>query len=321
MQNNVEKTILPYGFHDKIFDEAENEVKLNNKILKELKNSEFRLVRPAALEFEESLDKNHSAEFFKLTDPVSGKMMVLRKDITPQIARIIKDKFSDVNFTKNPLKISYTGQVFLKNPKLTSTERQVTQTGFEYVDHKNYKNDIETISNVVSTLSKIKFKNYTINFVYPSFLISYLKNDQNLQEIQKAVEIKDYSKLKELDKSLCEIANISDEIYDLESAEKALDRIIKIISTYEEFSSGVKEIKKIISNLKKQIGNINITFDILENNGFSYHQGLCYSVIANNNFEEIGRGGRYIIEAKDKNINAVGFTFTINSILRSLKND
>lgn len=312
------KTILPYGFHDKIFDEAENEMKLNHKILKELKNLEFRLVRPAALEFEESLDKNHSAEFFKLTDPVSGKMMVLRKDITPQIARIIRDKFAGENFAKNILKISYSGQVFLKNPKLISTERQVTQTGFEYVDNKDFKNDVEAIQNVTSILSKVKFKNYTINFVYPNFLNSYLKDDNKLEEIQKSIEVKDYSELKKLDSKLYEIANISDEIYDFASAEKALEKITKIIVKNKKLSEEVKEIKNIIFALKKQVNNINITFDILENNGFSYHQGLCYSVIANNNFEEIGRGGRYIIDTKDKNINAVGFTFTINSILRSL---
>lgn len=314
-KNLHNKTLLPYGFHDHIFGEADAELEINNIILSGLKKNGFKLIRPSIIEFEESLDSEYSPNFFKVSDPISGKMMVLRSDITPQIARIIKDKFAEKYLSGDTVKISYTGQVFRKNPAANSSERQLTQTGFEILSKDSLQNDIFTVSQAVSAFNGLKISDYTISFVYPALVQKLYGNLKNLKQIRELIEIKDYQELKKINTEIYEVCKLSDEINDIKSAINLIGKIQKVVkkekSVFDDLIKFIREISK--------LGLSNISFDLFESSGFSYHSGLCYSFISNTSFEELGRGGRYEIETGENNISAVGFTFLVNSIIRTRK--
>ncbi|HCR86339.1 MAG TPA: hypothetical protein DIV86_06640 [Alphaproteobacteria bacterium] len=319
--NNLQKkTLLPYGFHDHIFGEAEAELDINNVILSSLKKSGFKLIRPSTIEFEESLDSEYSPNFFKVSDPISGKMMVLRADITPQIARIIRDKFSEKYFNNETVKISYTGQVFRKNPIANSSERQLTQTGFEILSNDNINSDVFTILQAISTFKKLKTSDYTINFVYPALLDKILANSKNIDKVKELIEVKDYLALEKLNPVAYKLCRISDEVFDLKSAVKVIGEIEKIAGDKKLVRDDLQKIKKIITQFLATSSS-NISFDLFESYGFTYHSGLCYSFISNKTHEEIGRGGRYDILSENGSISAVGFTFLVNSINRTSKNN
>lgn len=314
------KILLPQGFHDHLPPQAQKEVKLNSIVLNSLNNFGYELVRPALMEYEESLDKDFTSDFFKVTDTLSGKMMVIRNDITPQIARIAKDRFE--NAKQKTLRLSYSGQVIKKTAAGKFTERQLTQAGFELIADYSAEKDAEIIYVIIETLENLNLKNYTIDFCYPKLSEILLADKEfskkELSQIYEAIETKDiaYLNSKKL-KNIIDIIEATDEAHDIKSAIKVLKDLNKKISN-QKAKEIFKQIILIFEILEKSKVKINLSLNIMERLGFAYHTGLCYSVISGKNFEEIGKGGRYkISQGKNEFLQAAGFTFFINSIMRS----
>ncbi len=320
--SDIKKSLLPQGFHDHLPPEAAGEMHLNSVVVNSLTMFGYELVRPAMMEFEESLDKDFSSDFFKVTDTISGKMMVIRNDITPQIARVVKDRYGAEAQTKT-IRLAYTGQVIRKTGKGKFTERQLTQTGFELVSDNSAKRDAEILFVAIEAYEKAGMKDYTVDLCYPKLARILLEEKNcNIAEIAGVaalIEGKDIQTLAGNPKysDIVKIIKISDEASDLRSGIEVLGKLEKEISsdTVKKIFTRIKEVMEIIA---KSVADMKISLNLLEAMGFEYHNGLCYSFISKKNFDEIGRGGRYKISlSKEKSLSAAGFTFLINSMLRS----
>ncbi len=315
------KSLLPSGFYDALPDKAEQELDLNYSMIKKLKSFGYGFVRPTIMEFEQSLDRSISSEFFKVTDPASGKMMVLRNDITPQIARIVIDRYQEN--LKQKLRLSYSGQVFRKSGKGKFAERQITQTGLELIGGTKPEDDVEIINNIFEILKLIKLKNYTIDFCIPNLAQNIIgeKDKPELNKILKAIEVKNlqYLRADKKTKILAEIISLCDEVSNIKEALNAIKKIVRILPKSLQGKGNILiYLENIFKILEEKPGNINISLNLLETKNFHYHEGICYSIIANDTLEEIARGGRYSIKQKDKNIPAVGATFILNALLRTI---
>lgn len=314
------KKLLPQGFYDSLDKTAYREIVLNFSIIEQLKSLGYNLIKPSIAEFEEYLDSNFSSELFKVTDPNSGKMMVIRNDITPQIARIVKDRYIErLRLSpENTLKISYTGQVFKRAGKGKYQERQITQTGFELVGGSNKEADIEVLKTVNDIFQSLELKSYTIDFSIPN-LAEEIFNEIGLSEedkeiAQRNIEEKNIPALKQDSKfsKLIEIINSYEPSTSPEEGIVALDKILAIVDSVKS-----KELLNELKDLLISCRNCEVSLNLLEKDNFSYHTGVCFSVISQDSYEELGRGGRYKISlGENGDVDAIGFTFILNSILR-----
>ena len=104
--------LLPAGFADALPPEAEREAHFVEAIMASFATHGYERVKPPLLEFEDSLLAGSGAaiaeQTFRLMDPVSQRMMGLRADTTPQVARIAATRLGEV---ARPLRLSYAGQV------------------------------------------------------------------------------------------------------------------------------------------------------------------------------------------------------------------
>ena len=84
--------LLPAGLMDLLPPEAEREAALVETLMAAFAAHGYERVKPPLLEFEDSLLAGSGAavaeQTFRLMDPVSQRMMGLRADTTPQVARI-----------------------------------------------------------------------------------------------------------------------------------------------------------------------------------------------------------------------------------------
>ena len=84
--------LLPSGLADLLPPEAEREALLVEAIMAAFAAHGYERVKPPLLEFEETLLAGSGVavaeQTFRLMDPVSQRMMGLRADTTPQVARI-----------------------------------------------------------------------------------------------------------------------------------------------------------------------------------------------------------------------------------------
>jgi ATP phosphoribosyltransferase regulatory subunit len=64
-----------------------------------------------------------------------------------------------------------------------------------------------------------------------------------------------------------------------------------------------------------QMGAVRFTLDPLEGSGFTYHQGVCFSLFHTESRQEIGRGGRYGITLGGTDVSATGATLYVDRLL------
>ena len=134
MTDNTDKGLLPAGLSDVLTPDATFESSVLERLLADFATHGYDRVNPPLVEFEDSLLNGIGAgvaeQTFRLMDPESQKMMGIRADMTPQIARIAARRLSQA---PRPLRLSYAGQVLRVRGSQLRPERQFTQVGAELI--------------------------------------------------------------------------------------------------------------------------------------------------------------------------------------------
>ena len=137
------KWLLPEYVEDILPAEAMRIEKLRRGILDLFFRRKYELVMPPLLEYLDSLltGTGHDLELrtFKVVDQLSGKMMGLRADITPQVARLDAHLLNRKGVTR----LCYCGSVLHTRPASPGATREPLQIGAELYGHPGVESDIE----------------------------------------------------------------------------------------------------------------------------------------------------------------------------------
>ena len=108
---DMRKWLLPEAIEDVLPVEAARVEALRRVLLDHFRGRGFRLVQPPLLEFLDSLLTGTGRDLdlltFKMVDPLSGRMLGLRADTTPQVARIDAHLLNEPGVTR----LCYAGSV------------------------------------------------------------------------------------------------------------------------------------------------------------------------------------------------------------------
>lgn len=321
---DTERALLPSGMIDLLPPEAEQEAKAISILMKKYAAYGYQLIKPPLVEFEDSLFAEGPGaaiadETFRLMDPNSHRMMGVRSDMTPQIARIAAVRLAQ---EERPLRLCYTGNVLRTRSDQQRPERQFTQVGCELIGTDSVEADIEACVLAVMGLKLIGLNDITIDLSLPH-LVNKIFDDLDLSadeqaQIENALAHRHHDGVKDapdIFKSLMESAGAGDK------ALTALENIDLPKAAKQDVES-VKRIHDGIARAMKELGfgDVAVSIDPLERSGFEYHSHFGFTLFAKKTRGELGRGGRYEVRfGDDKNTEtAAGFTLYMDSIRRAL---
>ena len=318
MQKNTNNQLLPEGFKVLLPEEAHKEELVSRKILDILINNEYSLVKTPLIEYEPISLSNKSFSLqnidhqpFILVEPDTKKILVIRPDITPQIAKLASTKLSHF---KRPLKLMYSGEVLRNIKNLYQSDRQFKQIGAELIGADYKKGLLEIIKLTNNIINNLKIKNTIIDFSVPA-LMKYLEDiiDFNSTDgliIKEAIKNKDASLINK--KKYNYIKQIIECTGELEYAKKNFKKSIFPV-----------KIKKILQKffltldyLKKHNPKITITVDISEADNFLNYQNLGFKIYNKDDSNVIAIGGDYILDNKELGI---GITLITKNICKAFK--
>ncbi|MBT5185882.1 MAG: ATP phosphoribosyltransferase regulatory subunit, partial [Kordiimonadaceae bacterium] len=278
-------------------------------------------ILPPLVEFEESLllgpGKSQSRNMFRLMDPTSQRMMGVRTDMTGQVARISHTRLGNA---PRPLRLSYAGDVLRVKGTQLRPERQFKQAGVELIGSNNTQAYVEIILLAYEALRQVNAENLSIDLTIPLLVPAITKGlglNENLSvRVRHALDSKDIGELSNIEN---EIGDISRALMDSAGvAEKCL-KILKDLCLPIEARKMCDELQDLVNRLAKAAPDLVVTIDPGEFTGFEYQTGISFSIFAGGVRGELGRGGRYMVNAElGSGEPATGFSLYLDSVMRAL---
>ena len=169
MTDPRQKALLPAGLQDLLPPLADQEDGLSRALLDRFARFGYQRVKPPLVEFETGLLDGVGAavaeQTFRIMDPVSQRMMGLRADITPQIARIAATRLSA---EPRPLRLCYVGEVLRVRGGQLREDRQFRQIGVELIGPARAGTaDAEVILLAAEALAEIGIEGLSVDINVP----------------------------------------------------------------------------------------------------------------------------------------------------------
>lgn len=317
--------LLPNGFADVLPPRAEGEAQSIDLLMKTFRGFGYQRIKPPLLEFEDSLlapgvGERLAGETFRLMDPVSHRMLGVRSDITPQIARIASSR---LEHAPRPLRLTYANDVLRIRGTQMRTERQFTQTGCEIVGGTDSaQTDAEICVLAILGLKALGLTDITLDLTIPNFVTRILSrgalDEVQRETLEKAVERRDYDALvrdggKESEKMAAALH--------ASGAHKGALEKLQSIALDEDIAQDVVRLIALCGLLEDAlddlgISDVKISIDVLEQAGFEYHKGLGFTLFCAGVHGELGRGGCYDVRfgCDEASESAKGFTLYMDTI-------
>jgi ATP phosphoribosyltransferase regulatory subunit len=308
--------LLPSGLRDLLPPDAETEASAVQALMDTFAAHGYQRVKPPLLEFEDSLLAGSGAavadQTFRLMDPDSNRMMGLRTDITPQVARIATTRLVHA---PRPLRLSYAGQCVRVRGGQLVPDRQVAQAGIELIGHDSPEADAEIVLVGADALAAMGLTRVSFDLLLPP-LVPTLLEEAGLPAaarapLVRALDRKDAAAVAERGGTLAGI--LTDLLLAAGPAERALAALRSAALT-----PGARvladRLETVVTAIRTRAPGLRLTIDPVEFRGFRYHTGVSLTIYAPGRHEELGRGGRYICGETEP---ATGLTLFPEAVLRA----
>ncbi|MDX1513284.1 MAG: ATP phosphoribosyltransferase regulatory subunit [Gammaproteobacteria bacterium] len=319
-----ERWLLPAGIEETLPDEAARLESLRRELLDLYESWGYRLVVTPFVEYLESLltgtGKDLDLQTFKLTDQLSGRLMGVRADMTPQVARI------DVHHlrTDDPVRLCYLGTVLHALPDGVSGSRSPIQVGAELYGHAGIESDCEILCLMLETLGRANVSDVHVDLGHVG-IFRGLSRQADLDERSEATI---YDALQR--KAMSEIAPLLDSIGDpLAGMIRDLaalnggDEVLKeaperLADASSEVHKALDALTSLAASLRTRFPSLPMHFDLAELRGYRYHTGMVFAAFVPGSGQEIARGGRYDNIGRDFGHArpATGFSTDLKALIR-----
>lgn len=315
--------LLPEYIEDVLPAEARRIELLRRRLLDLFHAHGYRYVIPPMLEYVESLTTGvgHDLDLltFKVVDQLSGRLMGVRSDITPQAARIDAHLLNQQGVTR----LCYAGSVLRTQPGGTAQTREPLQLGAELFGHAGIESDLEVQLLLVQALQLAGIEKPHLDFSHVSIfrsLVSHAGIPAELEaEMFGALQAKDGSSLTEMTKGLDRVTQQALLILpSLYGDARVLEEAGQRLPQYTEIQQALQDLKHVAERLAEL--NVAVSFDLAELRGYHYHSGMVFAAYAQGYAGALAQGGRYdeVGQAFGRPRPATGFSMDMRALIGML---
>lgn len=309
--------LLPEHIADVLPSEARRVEELRRSVLDTASRYGHELVIPPLLEHLESLLSGTGHELdlrtFKLVDQLSGRMLGLRADTTPQVARIDAHLLNRQGVTR----LCYCGPVAHTLPAGLQTSREPLQFGAEVYGHAGLEADLEVQDLALDSLTACGVGGLVLDLadarIVRGLLAGVACDAACLEAVYAALTAKDGSALAGLCAGFPEearrglLAMVS-----LYGGAEVLERAAALLPQRPLIAAALDDLRRLGEHAALAHPEVKVSFDLAELSGYAYYSGARFAVYAAGSSDALLRGGRYdeVGAVFGRNRPAVGFSAT-----------
>lgn len=281
----------------------------------------YELVMPPLLEHLESLlsgtGEALDLQTFKLVDQLSGRMMGLRADTTPQVARIDAHLLNRRGVTR----LCYCGPVVHTRPGGPHATREPLQFGAEIYGHSGLEADLEILALSLDALRAAQVGDMTVDLA-DARIVNALMQAAKLDAMQcellhAALAEKDASAIRTLTERVePRIAQGLVELVDLYGDITVLDRALAALPDLPEIAEAIRSLRWLAGHIE----GAKVSIDLSDLRGYAYYTGARFSIFSHAANDALARGGRYdeVGSVFGRKRPAVGFSLDIKALAEAV---
>jgi len=329
--SSQDQWLLPEGIEEVLPPEARRLECARRELLDLFARWGYELVFPPFIEYLESLltgtGNDLDLQTFKVTDQLTGRMMGVRADITPQAARI----------DAHPLRrecasrLCYLGTVLHTRPDGFAGSRSPLQVGAELFGHAGVESDVEILSLLLESLALLAIRDVHVDLGHVG-IFRALAADAGLT---KSRENALFAALQR--KAIPEIEAMLDD-WQMDAGQRRRLAVLAelnggadVLAQARDVLAGASDtVMQALDNLcaittllQQRVGDVVLHFDLAELRGYRYQTGMVFAVFIPGCGQEIARGGRYdaIGEVFGRSRPATGFSTDLKTLVTLSQRD
>lgn len=295
-----ETWLLPDGVADVLPEQAQVVETLRREALDFLAVRGYQLVYTPFIEYIESLsslsESNQDLDLvtFKVIDQLSGRLLGVRADMTPQVARID----AHVRPIEGVARYCYAGTVLHTKPQNFNATRAPLQLGAELYGHDSIEADVEMIDVMLGLIEQAHtLEGAHLDLGHVGLFRSLVKraglnkNTENqlsdLYQRKALPELADFTQDLSMGSDFYALGRYASDLGALKA------NLSQDILNDADFKTAFEALESTFTQIQSKWSNLNIGIDVIELRSYHYHTGLMYAIYAPNRAAPLAQGGRY----------------------------
>ncbi len=320
-------TAVPQGGAAFFPDVAAKKRHVEARVLSTFSGWGYREVVPPLFEYLDILSRGLApdvvARGYKIEDRKDGRLMVIRPDVTAQVARMAAARKDDPAV---PHRYGYATNVYTQQEAHRGRPREVFQVGAERLGPGGVAADVEIVSLLISTLRELGLSGFVVAMGQAGYFQAILDGmdlpDGASRELTRAVARKDAASIR----TVLTQAGVATEQID------ALTQIPFLIGGTEVFAAArkltrSKEAVAALDHLEAVVAGLaecgmgeHVLVDLGEIRDLNYYTGLVFEALVPDVGFELGGGGRYdgLMGRFGHPMDATGFALDVERVMEAM---
>jgi ATP phosphoribosyltransferase regulatory subunit len=297
----ADRWLLPEGIEELLPPEAARLEQLRRRLLDTYRSWGYEQVFPPLVEYLDSLltgmGHDLALQTFTLTDPLTGRQMGVRADMTPQIARIDAHTLK----AEGPVRLCYAGHVLHARPASLTASRALIQIGAELYGHAGVESDAEIVLLMLETLKTAGLQPVHLDLGHVSIYRALADQAGLTGESEwQLFGILQRKSVPELDEFLAR--HVADaaaskrlrSLADLAGDASVVSRARSLLAgAPAAVDVALAELERMAAIVSARAPGVTLYFDLGELRGYHYHTGVVFSAYVPGIGQAVASGGRY----------------------------
>ena len=301
MERLRERWLLPEGMEELVPPESLRIERTRRALLDLFIQWGYEIVTPPLIEYLESLltgtGEDLELHTFKLIDQMTGRMMGVRADMTPQVARIDAHRLRRAG----PARLCYVGTVLHTLPEGISGGRSPIQIGAELYGHAGCESDCEIVCLMLEALAVSGIGPVHLDMghvgIYRALARRAALSPEREGELHEVLQRKAKSEARELLDAWRVDARCADALaalVDLDGDSGVLERAGRELTDGgEAVEQALGELGELVRSVRARRPGVDLHVNLAELRGYRYHTGFVFAAFVPGYGQEVARGGRY----------------------------
>lgn len=289
--------LLPDGVDEVLPPKAAQLESLRRSLLDLFASWGYELVIPPMIEYLESLLTGSGSDLdlqtFKITDQISGRLLGLRADITPQVARIDAHSLNRDDIVR----LCYAETVVHARAEMLKSRIPI-RVGAELFGHTGLESDLEIVSLMIESLKQLGFDSVHLELGDVSIFRQLIEqvdiSEEDEEAIFDTIQRKASADLEALVGRLDLPGDISTSLLELPGLvgdESILEDCQDLFGP--DIKRSIARLLDLCNEVTDRYDDVEIYIDMSELRGYNYHTGIVFAAYLPGQGHSVAKGGRY----------------------------